>query len=77
MNKSNFLEGLLDFLENDQLEEMKVALNTLCVDEREFLNKYLWRAVNQEDWEIGTLMTICYKLGRLMTNKLKKEIYVN
>ena len=77
MNNSNFLEGLLDFLENEQLEQLESVLKILCVEEKEFLNKYLYRALEREDWEVGTFMTICYKLGRLMSAKLKEEVYVN
>ena len=77
MNNSNFLEGLLDFLENEQLEQLESVLKILCVEEKEFLNKYLYRALERKDWEVGTFMTICYKLGRLMSAKLKEEVYVN
>jgi hypothetical protein len=72
MANEDFQEELFVFLETDQ-EEIKSIIRILCAEEREFLNKYLCMAFDREDWEVGTLMTICYKLGRLMTNELKEQ----
>jgi hypothetical protein len=70
MNESNFY----DFLNEDR-NIIKNLINSLPEEESLFLKQYLASAEKPE--ATALLMTICYKLGRLMTTNLKEEIYVN
>ncbi len=70
IDKTNFY----DFLNEDK-DILKSVMDNLPKEETLFLKTYFESA--QNPGETAIFMTLCYKLGRLMTTKLREEAHVN